>query len=65
MDKYDFFEEGDLLLGQLNAGDYFWLDGEVWEVCKPGQNRMTTCSRLGKGEQVNMPSNTIVQATDR
>jgi hypothetical protein len=58
---YQALEEEEITLGQLNAGEQFWLKGDIWEVRAPGQNRMTLCKRLGHTDQAMLDSNIIVE----
>ncbi len=54
-------EEDEVLLGQLDAGEQFWLKGDVWEVRAPGQNRMVLCKRFGHTDEAMLDVNIVVQ----
>jgi hypothetical protein len=58
---YSSVEDEEVLLGQLDAGEQFWLKGDVWEVRAPGQNRMVLCKRLGHADQAMLDVNIVVQ----
>lgn len=49
------------MLGQLDAGEQFWLKGDVWEVRAPGQNRMVLCKRFGHTDEAMLDVNVVVQ----
>jgi len=58
---YSSLEEEEVLLGQLDAGEQFWLKGDVWEVRAPGQNRMVLCKRFGHADEAMLDVNIVVQ----
>lgn len=58
---YSSLEEEEVLLGQLDAGEQFWLKGDVWEVRAPGQNRMVLCKRFGHTDEAMLDVNVVVQ----
>lgn len=63
MDKcvYQALEEDQVTVGQLDAGEQFWLDGDVWEVRAPGQHRLTLCKRYGHSDEAYLDVNLVVQ----
>jgi hypothetical protein len=58
---YSALEEDQVTVGQLDAGEQFWLDGSIWEVRSPGQNRLTLCKRFGHADEAFLDVNLVVQ----
>jgi hypothetical protein len=58
---YQALEEEQVTVGQLDAGEQFWLDGSIWEVRAPGQNRLTLCKRFGHADEAFLDVNLVVQ----
>ena len=58
---YSSLDEMQVTVGQLNAGEQFWLDGEIWEVRAPGQNKMVLCKRLGRADEAMLDINLVIE----
>ena len=54
-------EEDQVTVGQLDAGEQFWLDGSIWETRAMGYGKMVLCKRLGHAEEVWIDVNVVIQ----
>jgi hypothetical protein len=53
--------EDQVTVGQLDAGEQFWMQGEIWEVRAPGQNRLVLCKRFGHADEAYLDVNTVIE----
>ena len=56
---YSALEDDQVTVGQLDAGEQFWLKGEVWQVTER-QGRVALCQRVGHDDRASLDVSVVV-----